>query len=185
MSKGKFPNSEPLMVEPGELSITTQQYLDLAHWDGIDIHNAEEIAQRCDDYFKYCISNDRRPIVQGLCLALGTNRQSLVNWENEDSTRGQVIRTAKQIIRTLLEDWTVSGKISPPCGIFMLKNYAGLRDDHTIEVLQPADYSNRMSPEQIRQAIDEDIPVDQIEASDALPTADIFDLESKRKEVLH
>ena len=147
-------------MEPGELSITTQQYLDLAHWENIDIRDPEQIAQRCDDYFKYCISNDRRPIVQGLCLALGTNRQSLVNWENEDSPRGQIIRKAKQIIRTLLEDWTVSGKISPPCGIFMLKNYAGLRDDHTIEVVQPIDNISRMSPEEIMKSIEQDIPVD-------------------------
>ena len=97
----------------------------------------------------------------GLCLALGTNKQSMCNWEREDSRRGETIRKAKQILRYLLEGWTAEGKISPPSGMFLLKNYCGYQDTVTLETVQPnTDGTADLSPSQIQKMLAEDIPIE-------------------------
>jgi len=158
---GKSANYPTVIdVDPTEMSATTLQYMELADWKPIDIQSAAEIEQRCNEYFQYCVQNNRRPIIQGLALALSTNRQSLINWEGEDSPRGRVIGKAKQIIRALVEDWTVSGRINAPCGIFILKNIAGYQDSVTLDVGRKEGFAAKLSPEEIAKQIEESIPVD-------------------------
>ena len=161
MARNKFPNANELITEPGVVSLMTKQALDLASWESIDIKDSDAIAKRCDEYFRYCIDTDRRPVLQGLCLALGTNRQSLINWEKEDSRRGQAIRKAKNILRFLLEEWTSEGKISPPSGIFLLKVYCGYQETIVLETgTQNTDGTADLSPSQIQKLLDEDIPIE-------------------------
>lgn len=161
MPKGeKLPILAP-DVEPGEISKSVDLALHLASMPKVDIKDAGQIRQRCEDYFNFCQENDLRPGVQGLCLALGSNRQSLLNWENEQTERGEIIRQSKQIMRYLLENWSLSGKLSPPTAIFWAKNQLGMSDSIRIEAV-PADnvLQADKTPEQIQRELIEQIPVD-------------------------
>ena len=166
----KVNNSTNLVpdVEPGDIAALTKQTISIANWGDINIKSAEEIRERCQKYFDYCIKMDKRPMVMGLCLALGVTKQTLTNWENEQSGRGLVIRKAKDIIRSLIEEWSLTGKLSPPVAIFWSKNFLSMSDSITVEAKTNEAYRPVKSPEQIAKELDEDLP--------PIPEAEVFDI---------
>ena len=147
-------------LKPGDISITTEQALQIAKLPPIDNHDPEQIKQRLEWYFDFCQKTDTRPIVSGICLALNTTRPTLIKWESENTERRQLIRQAKSVIKYLLELWSVSGRLSPPIAIFWGKNYLGLSDtiNITAQAAEPETKDN-LTPQQIEQIIREDIPV--------------------------
>ena len=162
MPKGEgLYNIQQPDLKPGEIARDTEIAVRLASLPQIDIKDAEQIRERCQQYFDFCQEVDQKPGIQGLCLALGVVRGTLINWENENSERGQVIIRAKQIIRYLLETWTTSGKLSPPVGIFWAKNIMGYKDNITIEAQAATPtLQAEKTPEEIAKQIAE-IPVDE------------------------
>lgn len=161
MPKGEtLPMAQTPDLKPGEIAKDTRLALKLATLPKINVKDAEQIKQRCELYFNFCIENDTRPTVQGLCLSMNTNRQSLQNWESENSARGDAIRGAKQIIRTLIEQWSVSGRLSPPVAIFWSKNYLSMKDTVTVEAVNNTGMRADKSPEEIEAEIISGIPVD-------------------------
>lgn len=155
-----LPTSEEIQSKPGELSQMTRQAMELANWERIDIKDADQIEERCKEYFSYCIERDIRPFVEGLCLALGTNRQSLVNWEHEKSRRGDCIRKSKQTIKALLERWGLENRLNPATLIFLYKNIAGYKDVVTLEPQQTQSSMADKSPEDIKKQLLDDLPID-------------------------
>ncbi len=151
MPKGeKLPNVLPIETKPGEISADTRLALELARLPRVDVKNSEQIRERCELYFRFCMENDIRPSVSGLTLSLNTNRQSLINWEQEPGERGEVIREAKGVIRYLLETWSLSGKLSPPTAIFWAKNLLNMTDSVKIEAVNNTGMLQaEKSPEQI------------------------------------
>lgn len=110
----------------------------------IDINSDDEVEQRINDYFDYCISAQLRPTVEGLGLALGVDRSTLYNWETK-KTRGElndyrfnIIKKAKSYIAFLMSDLVMEGKINPVTWIFYAKNYFGMSDKQEV-VLTPND----------------------------------------------
>lgn len=162
MPKGeKLYNIQPPETKPGEIARDTELVLQLASVPSIDIKDAEQIKNRCEWYFNFCTANDVRPTITGLCLSLGCVRQSLINWENENSQRGEVIRKAKSVIRVLLETWSVSGKLSPPIAIFWGKNFLDMSDTVKIEAVNNTGMMQAdKTPEEIERQIIAEIPVD-------------------------
>lgn len=163
MKKSDFP-ADGLRTEPGEISTSVELANAMSGLKPIDINNPKEIADRIDWYFRFCVENDVRPVVMGLCLVLDVSRQTLINWEKQQNERGAIIRRAKNKIRYLIEFWTESGKLSPPVGIFWAKNLLGMSDNVTITA-QSSDNSPRASltPQEIAARIAEDVPVDEPE----------------------
>lgn len=162
MPKGEgLYNTQQPDCKPGEIARDTELAVRLASLPQIDKKDAEQVRQRCQQYFDFCREVDQKPGVQGLCLALGVVRATLIAWENENSERGAVIVRAKQIIRYLLETWTTSGKLSPPVGIFWAKNIMGYKDNITIEAqtATPTLQADK-TPEQIERELLESIPID-------------------------
>lgn len=160
----KFPMKIEPETEPGDISKDVDLAVQISGLPSVDLKDAAAMADRVNWYFQFCVDHDERPCVYGLCLALGCARQSLLNWENENSERGKVVRRAKDIIRYTLEKWSLSGKLNPATSIFWAKNLLGYSDTIKIEASRDEGDIASLSPEEIARQIEENIPVDSVDA---------------------
>lgn len=100
------------------------------------VQDADEMLERYNqarDIFK---SQDMRLGIESICLCLGITRQTLWNWERGigcDNDMQMVAKMIKQANASYLETLTLSGKVSPPVGIFALKNMANWSDTPAIQ----------------------------------------------------
>lgn len=125
----------------------------------------EEIEQRIDLYFQFCLENDLRPGVEGLALALGVSRKALWDWQQgntwNNSKRRELITQAKQVIAMLTEQMGLSGKLNPVSYIFTMKNHFSYVDKTELEIgatnnqLQPT-----MTMEEIAEKVRTDVVID-------------------------
>lgn len=70
--------------------------------------------------------------VTGLALFLGTNRQTLINYEKKDKFF-DAIKRAKLVIENYVDEATTSGDIQPAPGIFNLKNNFNWTEEQTVK----------------------------------------------------
>ena len=95
-----------------------------------------ELKERIDMFFQFCEDSNIRPGVQALCTALHISRTTLFRWSNGedcDGERREIVSMAKSFIDSFLEQVTLSGQVSPPVGIFLLKNWCNYKDTIGIE----------------------------------------------------
>lgn len=125
----------------------------------IDINSDEQVEQRINDYFDYCIEAQLRPTVEGLSLALGIDRKTMYNWET-GKTRAQfsdyrlhVIKKAKDYIAFLMSDLVMEGKINPVTWIFYAKNYFGMSDKQEVILTPNNPLGENVSQEEIQQRL--------------------------------
>lgn len=98
----------------------------------------EELENEIDQYFEQCKKEREVPTVSGLAYCLGTNRQTLINYENspnnnwlknsDDDFKGEcsdIIKMAKSYIESRYEQ-ALFTKTSTTGAIFALKN--GFKD---------------------------------------------------------
>lgn len=120
-----------------------------------DLTNYDETLERIRWYFDLMVERDQKPTITGLAQALGTNHKLL--WEvrnNLPSGLGarknmyghkesfappevrELINQAYNIMHNLWEDYMMNGKINPASGIFLGKNFYGMKDEveHTVAV---------------------------------------------------
>lgn len=96
----------------------------------------EELRQRIDMFFQFCEESSLRPGIQVLCTALHISRTTLFRWSNGedcDAERREIIGMARSFIASFLEQVTLGGQVSPPVGIFLLKNWCSYKDTVSIE----------------------------------------------------
>lgn len=96
----------------------------------------DEIRQRIDEYFTFCQQSSVRPGVESLCMALHISRTTLFNWNNGTNCSREcqeLIQSAKSFIGAYIEQAMLGGKISPPSGIFLMKNWLSYKDAISIE----------------------------------------------------
>ena len=149
------------LAQPGDNS----RYLRLAmaslDLPPIDISDAAQVQQRLTDYFTFCVENDRKPSVIGMCNWLGISRDTVNSWrrgEYRDKTHSDLINKAYAMLEELMNDYMLNGKVNPASGIFLLKNIHGYRDQVDI-VAAPASSLAEKSVEEIA-ATYEDLPED-------------------------
>ena len=138
MARNNYPqagldNMEPAAVQQIVASLRELHELGRPKTD-------EEVAKRIDDYFDLCQRSSIRPGVESLCMALHISRTTLFRWNNgEDcsSYRQELIQSAKAFIGAFLEQAMLGGKISPPSGIFLMKNWLSYKDALSIEEAVP------------------------------------------------
>lgn len=125
----------------------------------IDINSDEQVEQRINDYFDYCIEAQLRPTVEGLGIALGIDRKTLYNWET-GKTRAQfsdyrfrIIKKAKDYIAFLMSDLVMEGKINPVTWIFYAKNYFGMSDKQEVVLTPNNPLGENASQEEIQQRL--------------------------------
>ena len=102
-----------------------------------------ELAQRISDYFDFCADRKLRPGIESLSLALGVDRSCFWRWcGNDAKTKSdewiRLCKEARQMIVAFTEAATQGGKLSPPVGIFLLKNIGGYKDTISFEENAPA-----------------------------------------------
>lgn len=106
--------------------------------------NPDELEAKIEEYYKWTKENKKHISITGLAWYLGTNRQTLLNYENslEDGTYSSVdddvkvrfidtIKRAKARIEMEYEE-TLYNKNSAVGGIFVLKNNYGYVDKQEV-----------------------------------------------------
>lgn len=136
----------------------------LASWNlpPIDISDEKQVADRIEMYFKYCVENDRRPQVIGMCNWLGISRQTLNEWKNGEvrsTTHGDIIKKAYNFMEELWTDYMLYGKVSPPTGIFLSKNWFNYKDIADV-VVTPNNPLDGLDADTARQRLMDAIPAD-------------------------
>ena len=144
--KGNNPNGgiqlsdKALNVEEGDNRKYLLVSMQLMKLPDIDLHNAEQVVNRLDEYFNIYAEADMKPTVNGLGLALnGLDRRRL--WEiktDSPSTHAVVnnmpievrdlIKKAYKLLENMMENYMQNGKINPVSGIFLAKNHFGYVD---------------------------------------------------------
>lgn len=148
------------LSEPGDNSRFVRHAM--ASWGlpPIDIADPKQVEERIGMYFKYCVENDRRPQVVGLCNWLGVSRQALNEWKNGEvraSTHGDIIKRAYGVLEEMWTDFMVYGKVNPPTGIFLAKNWYGYKDVADV-VVTPNNPMQGLDADTARRRLVEAIP---------------------------
>lgn len=134
MAKNSYPQGQLDDLEPSAVQEIVGSLKEL-HDRGKPQTDAE-IKQRIDEYFQFCQQSSIRPGIESLCMALHISRTTLFNWNNgiNCSTECQeLIQSAKSFIGAFIEQAMLGGKISPPSGIFLMKNWLNYKDAVSIE----------------------------------------------------
>lgn len=133
-SKSNLPNA---MLDDIDKPVIKELVTDLRQlYDMGKPQSNAELRLRIDDYFSFCAQSAIRPGVESLCLALHITRQTLFNWcagIKCDRERQEIASCAKGFISAFLEQAALSGRISPPTGIFLLKNWCSYKDMYSFE----------------------------------------------------
>lgn len=147
MSKTNYPQAGLDTIEPAAVQQIVSSLKELH--DMGKPETDEETKQRIDDYFSFCERSSIRPGIESLCMALHISRTTLFRWNNgEDCTKykQELIQSAKSFIGAFLEQAMLGGKISPPSGIFLMKNWLSYKDAISIEESVPnANHKNVLS----------------------------------------
>lgn len=148
--------------KPGEMSRMIKNAMTIAHWPPINTDDADQVAERIDQYHQYCYENDMKPDMPGMALALGVDRVTLWRWENGvESSKPQSVRNmlkrARAINELLMSSMMTEGKINPVVGIFLLKNSHGYKDQQDV-VITPNNPLETEDPDQARKRYLEALP---------------------------
>ena len=99
-----------------------------------------EVESRVNEYFAFCQNSSVRPGIESLCMALHISRTTLFNWARGigcSQERKEIIEGARSFIGAYIEQAVLSGKISPPSGIFIMKNWLSYKDTISFEETMP------------------------------------------------
>lgn len=141
ITKRKRPDlteKQSVHTEPGDNRKYIQHSLRLAELPKVDMAKTEEVAQRCEDYFRICAEDDMKPSVAGLALAMDIDRRYL--WEIREGKKGKnpavadTLKKAMKILDLQMVDYMQNGKINPVSGIFLMKNNFGYADKQEVVV---------------------------------------------------
>ena len=95
-------------------------------------NSVEDMQNDIEKYFAECDEKGKPYTVSGLAYALGTNRQTLINYEDK-SEFIDTIKSAKAKIELFNEEMLYSKDVSTTGVIFNLKNNYGWKDKQEIE----------------------------------------------------
>ena len=138
MTKNNFPQAGLEDVNPAAVREMVSSLREL-HDMGRPMTDAET-EQRINDYFSFCERSSLRPGIESLCMSLHISRTTLFRWSNgEDCSKykQELVQSAKAFIASYLEQCLLSGKVSPPTGIFLAKNWLSYKDTVSIEESVP------------------------------------------------
>lgn len=178
MSKGgirKGSVSDPFVnLEPGDNSkfLMTALAVKEIGKTKVDLTDAEAVTERIRQYFELMTERDQKPTMTGLAMALGYRRQRLYEIQNNLPIGGlhgnaatfyghtenptpphvrEIICQALELMTTLWEDYMQNGKINPASGIFIGKNFYGMKDEVEHVVSAPNNPLDNYSAEDIAE----------------------------------
>lgn len=97
----------------------------------IDISDPAQVEKRIQEYFSFCVDNDRKPNIKGLGNWLGVDATTVNSWKRGEyraATHSPLIKKAVDVLEELWLDYMMNGKVNPGSGIFLGKNLFGYRD---------------------------------------------------------
>ena len=169
MPKSPVIGDNGITATKADINRLTQQALEIylaSANNEIDLHNPEQVNSAIVNYFVQCQRNSTRPGNLGLYAALGISKQDyndIIRGKNKSKASPACIDFMKKAVRAIgayREGLALEGKINPVTYIFMGKNYDGLQDTTNIQVSTDQGPQAQLSPEQIAQQIEKDIPID-------------------------
>ena len=124
-------------VEPGDNARYLRYALVSLDLPPIDISDPVQVQQRINDYFMFCVDNDRKPNMKGLGNWLGVDATTVNSWKRGEyraETHSPLIKKAVDILEELWLDYMLNGKVNPGSGIFIGKNLFSYKDVQDITV---------------------------------------------------
>lgn len=149
-------------IKPGDNSRYIRHALASWNLPPIDISDPKQVENRLSEYFNYCMNNDRRPQIVGMCNWLGISRQTLNEWTNgvtRSATHGDIIKKAYEFMEEMWMDFMQGGKINPATGIFLAKNWYGYKDVADV-VVTPNNPMQDLDAETARKRLIDAIPAE-------------------------
>lgn len=136
----QFPQGRLEEIPPVEVGEIVSSLKEL--YDKGKPETDEEVEQRINDYFSYCANSSIRPGIESLAMSLHVSRITLFNWSKGlgcSEKCQELISSAKMVVSAYLEQALLQGKVSPPSGIFLAKNWLGYKDSISIEESIPSE----------------------------------------------
>lgn len=148
MGKHQFPQQQIDDLEPDFVSNVVESLRELNDL-GKPVTD-EDLEKRIDEYFQFCQRTGNRPGIESLCFSLHISRTTLFNWNAGlgcTERRKELINRAKSFVACFMEQAMTRGKISPPSGIFLMKNWMNYKD--TISFENAVDITGNAGKEQL------------------------------------
>lgn len=159
MARNNYPQAKLDEIEPAAVHQIVTSLKEL--YDMGKPETDEEVARRIDEYFSFCERSSIRPGIESLCMALHISRTTLFRWNKGNDCspyRQEVIQSAKSFIGAFLEQAMLGGKISPPSGIFLMKNWLSYKDAISIEEALPQEDRKRLLSAEELPRLGQDTP---------------------------
>jgi hypothetical protein len=120
----------------------------------------EECAERLNEYFARLAETGEIPTVEKMCLALGTIRQVVWDWEQGKlgQTRCDMIKKAKEILASLDAELVSKGKIPQITYIFRAKNFFQMSDKQEFTIVPGSALGTEGNPEEASQKYQKAMP---------------------------
>lgn len=148
-----YPTNAKPNATPAEIGELVGIMDELRRLPPVNKNDPEQVRERLDYYFKYCTESGIKCSVEGMTLALGRSRQSLWAWENDPKSKsGELVRRAKELINTLLTQWSMDGKMPFPYTIWLQKNHFSYSDTKVLEVKPQTEPHNISLEQQIEES---------------------------------
>lgn len=139
----------------------TECGLEIWSWEDININDESQLRGRISKYFDFCVTNNIKPSVAGLALALNVSKETIFRMVRGDITTDRkysadtvrIIRKIYLLFDSLWTDYMQHGQINPASGIFLGKNLFGYRD--VVEaVVSPGASASLPTPEELASKYD-------------------------------
>ena len=120
----------------------------------------EECAARLNEFFAHIAETGEIPTVEKMCLALGSTRSTVWDWEQGRLTqaRSDMIKKAKEILASLDAELVSRGKIPQITYIFRAKNFFHMTDKQEITVVPNNPLGSEADPATMAQKYQEALP---------------------------
>ena len=135
----------------------------IALWSQPPCETDEEVADRLDVYFRSCAASGVPPTVEGMALALGTNADRLLKWQNGQgcsATRKRLITQGKAILQAIDAELAMTGKYTPVTYIFRAKSWYGMREDQNINITVQNPLGEAPNPAELAARIGDAVIID-------------------------
>ena len=136
----------------------------ILYWYKRDIVKTdEECAERLDEFFKHVNETGEIPTVEKMCLALGTTRKVVWDWETgktHGGRRAAMIQKAKEILAAIDAELVSHGKIPQVTYIFRSKNFFGMRDQTDVVITPNNPLGEGSTAEELQKRITDGVIVE-------------------------
>lgn len=150
-------------VEPGDNARYLRMAMASLNLPPIDISDPKQVEQRINEYFNYCIENDRKPNIKGLGNWLGVDSTTVSSWrrgEYRAETHSPLIKKAVDILEELWIDYGQNGKSNPVAWIFLGKNTFGYKDVQDVVITPNTPLGAEASENELAKHITDGVIID-------------------------